>query len=34
MKLDVASVTKDVVSESLYMNMPFRKSEASHFYYQ
>lgn len=34
MKLDVGSVIKDVVSESLYMNTPFRKSEASNFYYQ
>lgn len=33
MKLDVDSAIKDVVSGSLYMNMPFRKSEASNFYY-
>lgn len=34
MKLDVGSVIKDVASKSPYMYKPFRKSEASRFYYQ
>lgn len=34
MKLDDGLVIKDVVLENLYVNMPFRKSEASNFYYQ